>query len=218
MPFAHMDPMSTPNIISPDLKTDLIGVILAGGKSSRMGTDKALLKIRGITLLESSAKRLQNAGCHSIFLSGHARYIWRGPIIPDLTPHHGPVLGIISAILSLAPQYTNGACIVFTPIDMPCLESNLLTQAIQYSNLNGCRITHSPLPLVLKINMAIRDRCEAVLSDLRADCSYSLEKFIAPLDLHTINLLPEQDKQMHNINTYSDWLEWTQSSIEIEQA
>ncbi len=40
-------------------KADLSAIILAGGKSSRMGKDKALIEIRGVPLLQRSATLIQ---------------------------------------------------------------------------------------------------------------------------------------------------------------
>ena len=48
-----------------------IGVVLAGGKSSRMGEDKALLKLaNGNTLLQQSIHLLQTAGIEEVVVSG----------------------------------------------------------------------------------------------------------------------------------------------------
>lgn len=47
-------------------------VILAGGKSQRMGTDKALLTIAGETLLARTVRLLHEAGYEKISVVGRA--------------------------------------------------------------------------------------------------------------------------------------------------
>ena len=46
------------------------GVVLAGGRSSRMGRDKALLEIDGCTLLDRAVALLHEAGAATVIVSG----------------------------------------------------------------------------------------------------------------------------------------------------
>src|SRR3954464_13510045 len=70
--------------------------ILAGGKSSRMGEDKAFLRLGGKTLLEL-AQELVSGVCGSVFVVGdRARF---GPkAIQDIFPDSGPLGGIHAAL------------------------------------------------------------------------------------------------------------------------
>ena len=77
----------------------ITGIILAGGKSTRMGADKALLKVEGETLLEKAVKLCQSI-CNQIIISsnsdGHnVRGILR---IPDEIRNCGPMGGIYSCL------------------------------------------------------------------------------------------------------------------------
>ena len=49
-----------------------VGVVLNGGRSERMGTDKANLLLNGKTLLESSVLKLKEASAASILIVGNA--------------------------------------------------------------------------------------------------------------------------------------------------
>lgn len=77
----------------------ITGFILAGGKSSRMGTDKALLDFQGKPLLAHMLEVIRPV-CNRTFVSGdHSDYLAFGvEIISDLYPDKGPVSGILSAL------------------------------------------------------------------------------------------------------------------------
>lgn len=77
----------------------ITGIILAGGQSSRMGTDKALLQIDGKTLLERTIE-LCKPICYEILISSnnpkHEKYGY--PIIQDEKKNCGPMGGIYSCL------------------------------------------------------------------------------------------------------------------------
>ena len=73
-----------------------IGVILAGGASSRMGQDKALLTISQSTMLTRTYQLLLEASVSKVVISrndGEAGHF------PDLYPGKGPLSGIHSAAM-----------------------------------------------------------------------------------------------------------------------
>ncbi|HET9225447.1 MAG TPA: NTP transferase domain-containing protein, partial [Thermoanaerobaculia bacterium] len=71
-----------------------IGVVLAGGASSRMGRDKALLEIEGETLVSSAARRLGEV-CEEVIVADRGRGLLPGSV-PD-GPGQGPAAGILGA-------------------------------------------------------------------------------------------------------------------------
>jgi len=77
----------------------ITGIILAGGQSTRMGTDKALLQINGKTLLES-ALEICRPVCGDILISSnnpeHEKFGYK--IIPDEIKNCGPLGGIYSCL------------------------------------------------------------------------------------------------------------------------
>lgn len=105
-------------------KRQFSGMILAGGKSSRMGREKANLLLHGKTLLEWQADKLRALGITDILLSGANCPALPGTkIIPDILQERGP-LGGLHACLQTAehPQ-----CIVLT-VDTPLLPAWVLSK------------------------------------------------------------------------------------------
>lgn len=74
----------------------LLGVVLAGGQSSRFGSDKALAKLDGQTLIARAVDQL--AGwCDHVVVVGRA--IAPAPTVPDWPrPGMGPLAGIAAAL------------------------------------------------------------------------------------------------------------------------
>lgn len=76
-------------------------VILAGGKSLRMGRDKAWLEISGQTLLARQIVHAREAGALEVFISGRAEAdysMFNCPILQDKFPGAGPLAGIERAL------------------------------------------------------------------------------------------------------------------------
>lgn len=76
----------------------LIGIVLAGGQSSRMGRDKALLTLRGKTFLSLARQALFGLGCARVVMSGAPRAEWNGQHVPDMMANMGPVGGMVPCI------------------------------------------------------------------------------------------------------------------------
>lgn len=105
-----------------DSKIQVAGFVLAGGESTRMGCNKALLELEGVPLLVRTARLIESVanaptvvgnakGCGSLGLSG----------LPDDCPGAGPLGGIATALrASAAPWNLIVAC------DLPYLTKEWL--------------------------------------------------------------------------------------------
>jgi molybdenum cofactor guanylyltransferase len=121
----------------------LTGFILAGGKSSRMGQDKALLDWNGRTLLDHMVHLVASAA-DGVHVAG------RPPLV-DRLQGFGPLSGIATALETSATD-TN----LVVAVDLPLLTTDFLkylrSQA-EHSNepLTACKIgSHFPLCLVIR--------------------------------------------------------------------
>ena len=108
-----------------DQRPPLSAAVLAGGKSSRMGTDKALLSLTegGPPIVETILARLA-AIAEEVMIVGGTEPVYRRfgvRIVPDLRPGHAALGGIFTAISSAAHEHT-----IVVACDMPFLSLPLL--------------------------------------------------------------------------------------------
>lgn len=90
------------------------GFVLAGGRSSRMGQDKALLALGGETLVERCLRRLGEV-CAEVSIAGGSAELARfGRVVPDVSPGCGPLGGIVSALAESRFTWN-----LFLPVDAP---------------------------------------------------------------------------------------------------
>jgi molybdopterin-guanine dinucleotide biosynthesis protein A len=114
------------------------GFVLAGGRSTRMGRDKALISLAGRSLLDLALDKLRAlplAGAPRIVaarsdLSAHAA------VIGDLHPGCGPLSGI-EAALAASAQPLN----VFLPVDIPLLPPQFLLWMLHRAAITGALVT-----------------------------------------------------------------------------
>lgn len=90
--------------------------IQAGGQSSRMGSDKALLDFDGKTLVEHLLARLESVAQETIITTNHPEryHFLKLPLVPDVLPGRGALGGIYTALkVAAQPLVAVVAC------DMP---------------------------------------------------------------------------------------------------
>ena len=111
-----------------NLEPDVAAFILAGGKSTRMGADKAFLALDGRTLL-ARALDLARSVTHDVRIVGEAsKFRVFAPVVEDLFPACGP-LGGIHAALRASEAELNLILAVDMPFVPPALLPFLITRA-----------------------------------------------------------------------------------------
>ncbi|MGA2858855.1 MAG: molybdenum cofactor guanylyltransferase [Candidatus Sulfotelmatobacter sp.] len=111
-----------------NLEPDVAAFVLAGGKSTRMGADKAFLALDGRTLLVR-ALDLARSVTHDVRIVGEAsKFRVFAPVVEDLFPACGP-LGGIHAALRASGAELNLILAVDMPFVPPALLPFLITRA-----------------------------------------------------------------------------------------
>ncbi len=176
---------------------DWIGIVLAGGKSRRMGRDKAELRwTHDQTFLDRAVGVLREAGCEKVIVSGQrAGY----DHVPDRWPDHGP-LGGIASVLAARPEL-EGAVLIM-PVDMPETEPATLVRLLKAAeDRNGAAYAGYPLPMVLDVNKTTRAAIEQSITGKRL----ALHTLLARLDFAGVAPLPSDC--LDNINRPKDYRE-----------
>lgn len=107
---------------------DTAGFVLAGGRSSRMGRDKARLEFRGQPLVVHALDILRAAGLEPSISAasgmvggGGSALAEFAPVVGDVAQGAGPLGGICAAMAATTARWS-----VFIPVDQPLLPASLL--------------------------------------------------------------------------------------------
>lgn len=112
-----------------DRKNIINGYILAGGKSSRMGTDKGLLLLNGKLIIQHVIEQLQPTVQKVVIVSNNTDYDKTGlEVIGDIIKDIGPAGGIYTALSHSTTKYN-----FVVSCDMPFISSYAIDYVIQHS-------------------------------------------------------------------------------------
>jgi len=177
------------------MSAPMAGIVLAGGLSSRMGRDKAMLPWQGRTLLEHMRGLLMLAGAERVWVSG--RYpAFDG--IPDRVARCGPLGGLYSVAL----QMPDGPAWV-VPVDTPRLTPRLLQQ-LRDAQSGRCTIYDGhPLPMLFNVGNESRTVLERMIHDPLGP--RSLQALQHRLGAHAVRLSPADESALVNCNTPAQW-------------
>jgi molybdopterin-guanine dinucleotide biosynthesis protein A len=102
----------------------MTGIVLSGGESRRMGTDKAFLKIGGLPLIEHVIRALRSVAERIIIVSNfpEAYASYNAEIATDAFKKRGSLIGLYSGLLRSQDEYN-----IVVACDMPFLNSRLLS-------------------------------------------------------------------------------------------
>jgi len=96
-------------------------LLLAGGKSARMGTSKAELLYEGKTFLQHMLDKAHALGIEKCYISGYTSQQEDVQTVWDLYPDRGPLSGIHATMRTMTTPY----CLVL-PVDAPKLPVEIL--------------------------------------------------------------------------------------------
>ena len=108
-------------------KAEMTGAVLAGGRSRRMGTNKALLRIDGATIIRRVVRTLTKAFDDVIIIANDpAPYSFPGVrIYPDIHIGTGSLGGLYTALVKSRSDHT-----FVTACDMPFLDIDCINRLL----------------------------------------------------------------------------------------
>ena len=182
-------------------RTVFSGAVLAGGRSLRMGRDKAGLEINGKTFLQIQAEKLADAEINDIMICGGSRQDAQLRMIPDSAPGLGPLEGIRAAL----EASENPFCVILS-VDAVLVKPETLQDLMDLACKNEAAITllaskRGPEPLIGVYSKEILPEVSKCLAEDRRAVRAVFEAF--PPALLT---LPANDPQLSNCNTPEDLL------------
>lgn len=179
-------------------------IVLAGGKSTRMGTNKALIMVNEQRMLEAAVKSLSKVFPQVLISANDKSYEDIGsPVFSDFYKDSGP-LGGIHAGLKYSGYYTN----FFSACDMPFIDTKLARYMVESAKGFDAVVPrigdyYQPLFAVYTKNCidAIEDR---ILAGRNKITSFYEQVKIRFLELDELAKFGNPDTMFFNVNTPGD--------------
>lgn len=190
------------------MTTEVIGALLAGGRSRRLGGQKATLEIGGRTLVDRASDSLRSAGLEVALVlraqqpvpgTAHAAITVR-----DNIEDAGPLGGMQALIQSMPTEWA-----LFVPCDQPFLAPALLRELLAQPRRNVDAVLGKPGPFLEPLPGLYRRTCLSHVEDALARGERSFRDLLARLRIHVVSeaTLRRVDRELLsylNVNTPAD--------------
>lgn len=185
--------------------TKATAAVLAGGKSSRMKTDKALLDFGGQTMIQHIVKELKPYFDRILVVANDAARFCNLSleVVPDVIPGYGPLSGIHAALCSAPTRLT-----FVVACDMPFVNGALARELVELTGDFDCAapIVHNYVePLYAVYARTCIKPIEMCISEGRLKVidlfSRVRVKYIKEAELPDVDLT----RVFFNINRPQDW-------------
>jgi molybdopterin-guanine dinucleotide biosynthesis protein A len=146
----------------------LAAFILAGGKSTRMGRDKAFIEFEGRSLLERALDLARSVSADVRIVGAREKFASFAPVVEDLFREQGPLGGIHVAL-----RGSHADLNLMLAVDMPFVSSDFLQYMIGEAKLAKTATVVVPRsegqrqPLCAVYRKAFADNAERALSARR---------------------------------------------------
>ena len=150
------------------------GLVLAGGLSRRMGTNKAMVMLGDAPLLSHVVRRISpQVSDVTINAATHDKGGWAGtfglPLLPDtLNGHAGPLAGVLAGMRHFRNREAAGSHFLTTPADSPFFPDDLVARLCEHVSDNTIIIAASSgqlHPVFALWPVALADDLEAWLKN-----------------------------------------------------
>lgn len=176
------------------------GFVLAGGRSSRMGRDKALLPLAGRTLVEHLAALVERAAGNVTVIAPPERYEALGfRVIADRVANQGPLGGVYTALSATSATWN-----LIVACDMPGITVDFLEDLFRAAEASkdDCVVPQTATGLDPLCAVYHRRCAAAAISSIDRKI-LKMHEFIA-----TLQVLPypvSNPAALENINTPGQW-------------
>ena len=180
------------------------GAVLAGGKSSRMGEDKALMVRNGKTMLDHALDLIERATHELMIVGDPVKYGHVHPnTVNDIRPSCGPLAGITSVL-----HYSSNDQNLIIACDMPNLNTALFDQlkAFMHDGTDAIIPTHNGL--IEPLAGAYHRRCAPVFKNCLDNTVFKMSDALALVSTTFVEVIPGTGKWpedlFKNINAKED--------------
>tara|TARA_B100000029_G_scaffold176389_1_gene173698 strand:+ start:484 stop:1095 length:612 start_codon:yes stop_codon:yes gene_type:complete len=190
-------------------ENNILGVILAGGKSKRFGEDKSNVKLGGKTLLEHTLNKITSK-FKSIIIVSNSINLKNHIVIKDcIGGQLGPLVGVLSAMKWIKKNNYSFKWIATFPCDTPFFSNSLIDKFIESSKSND-----TPLYFAKSENQRHNifglwsiNLMKTLENDIIKNKYRKVEEWANKIGIKTINIDSKEIDLFFNINTKLDLAE-----------
>lgn len=184
-------------------KENITGVILAGGKSSRMGSDKGLLEFRGSRMVERIVVALKPQVNSIMIISNSDNYDYLGyPVYRDLIRDCGPMGGIFTAL-----SYSKTDGILVVSCDLPLVRETVFKSLVEAAGQSEMVIPVHGTGQTEPLCAIYRKTCAATFGRLLEQGNWKIKDSLKYFNVSRIDFSDDQDAGhcFFNVNTPSEY-------------
>ena len=183
----------------------ITALLLVGGESRRMGTDKAMLMIEGGPLWARQWRILRELGVGAMAVSARARPAWCAPemeVILDGEPSRGPLSGVAAALVHMRTSH-----LLVLAVDLPRMTAQQL-RMISGLAQPGCGVVPVRQERFEPLCAVYPQEAAALAAAAVKGNDVSLQSFVRRLQdegmMQTIAVSPEDEELYRNVNRPED--------------
>lgn len=179
----------------------ITGIILAGGKSSRMGKDKATLKLGDITFIERIIKTIESFVDEILIISDNSQHDrFNLKRIEDFIKDSGPLSGLYTGLYNAKHKH-----VLALSCDVPLISNEIINTLIHKSeenvDVNQIEINGKTMPLIA----LYKKSCWVSFQKLLINDERRVRVAINSLTNNPIKIDNKYEYQVQNINTKEEF-------------
>ena len=179
---------------------NITGIILAGGKSTRMGTDKGFVSFKNKTFIEHIITAIQPLVDEVIIISNQEDYDQFGlKRYDDLIKNAGPLAGIYTGL-----HYSKTENNLVISCDVPLINTEVLQKLIEQTNDTSEVVQLQSNGKNMPLIASYKKKCETIfLEELKLD-QRKVQEALKKCKVQTVQIDSVLEKHTTNINTKKD--------------
>jgi len=186
-------------------KKHITGIILAGGKSSRIGSDKGFLLLSSKTFIQYIIEAMQPLVNEIIIVSNNKDYdIYNLKRVNDIIENAGPLAGVYSGL-----HHSNTKNNLVLSCDVPLINTETLKELTDNIEENMGVIQLESIGKTMPLIAVYKKHCENNFLELLQQGERRLRFAVKQCKVKTIILNKELEKFTTNINTINNLNEIT---------
>lgn len=183
------------------MSTAHTAIILAGGRSSRMGQDKGLMRFRGRPMVQHVIDAAAMVCNTFVVVTDHPMYSMFGfRTVADEVKGFGPVAGILSGLRSSA----TGRNLVLS-CDVPFVTPALLKELVTCTADADVIVAEGPDGRIHPLIAVYSKTCIPVLEKAVAEGEHRLRSVFGNLRVHSVRFGEEWNNALRNVNSLKDF-------------